>query len=172
MKYAKGRKALAECMRSGKRLPYKDLVRDGHIDGLLVAPEWWEPKHPQEIPVRVDDPIALENPSPEISKPSGEGNPMEGSTCGPSPNLSYLPSTSLAASLAGGEYVVPLEDARTFKFGSCIYIQRNDLSWFMSRIQDESDAPTFTVRLLTAFSGGAAMGNEVYLSSMGDGVPV
>ena len=54
---------------------YRDLVEDGHIPGLLVHPDWWEPKHPQEIPVEVDDPVALYRPSPEISIEPDYGNP-------------------------------------------------------------------------------------------------
>jgi hypothetical protein len=54
---------------------YRDLVEDGHVPGLLVHPDWWEPKHPQEIPVEIDDPIALHRPAPEISIPTGYGDP-------------------------------------------------------------------------------------------------
>ena len=74
-RYAKGRHAVAECQRSGQKMRYRDLVEDGHVPGLLVHPDWWEPKHPQEIPVKVDDPIALRRPAPEISVESGYGNP-------------------------------------------------------------------------------------------------
>lgn len=71
-RYAKGKRAFGECQRSGKRVPYHQLVEDGHIDGLLVAPDWWEPRHPQEIPVRLDDPVGLVRVAPE-SKPPEEG---------------------------------------------------------------------------------------------------
>jgi hypothetical protein len=54
---------------------YRDLVEDGHVPGLLVHPDWWEPKHPQEIPVEIDDPVALYRPAPEISIPAGYGQP-------------------------------------------------------------------------------------------------
>ena len=54
--YARGRRAIAECQRSGQKMRYRDLVEDGHVNGLLVHPTWWEPKHPQEIPVEIDDP--------------------------------------------------------------------------------------------------------------------
>lgn len=72
VRYARGTNALAECQRSGKRVPYRDLVEDGHIPGLLVAPDWWEPRHPQEDPPSVKDPVALFRPSPE-HRPPGEG---------------------------------------------------------------------------------------------------
>lgn len=74
-KYARGRNAVAECQRSGQKMKYRDLVEDGHVPGLLVHPDWWEPKHPQEIPVTVDDPIALHRPAPEISIEPGYGDP-------------------------------------------------------------------------------------------------
>ena len=73
--YAKGTHAIAECQRSGQKMRYRDLVEDGHVSGLLVHPDWWEPKHPQEIPVEVTDPIALFRPAPEISIPAGYGDP-------------------------------------------------------------------------------------------------
>lgn len=73
--YARGSRALAECQRSGKRVPYRDLVEDGHIPGLLVASDWWEPRHPQEDPPDVTDPIALYRPTSEVSLPTDEGDP-------------------------------------------------------------------------------------------------
>lgn len=73
VRYARGNKALGECARSGKVLLRKDMVEDGQYPGLLVAPDWWEPKHPQETPVDVNDPIAIYKPAPEQSKPEGEG---------------------------------------------------------------------------------------------------
>jgi hypothetical protein len=72
--YATGRRALAECQRSGARVRYKDIISDGYIPGLLVSKEWYEAPHPLDEPLRdIDDPVALYQPSPEISKPSGEG---------------------------------------------------------------------------------------------------
>lgn len=66
MSYARGPRAWGICQRSGKRLLRKDMVEDGHIEGLLVAPEWYEPRHPQELPPRdTEDPIAIYKPSPE-----------------------------------------------------------------------------------------------------------
>lgn len=73
-RFAQGRKAWAICQRSGKRLLARDLVVDGQIPGLLVAPDWYEPKHPQEIPPHVDDPIAI-SPSVPDDPPPTEGTP-------------------------------------------------------------------------------------------------
>lgn len=63
-RYASGKFAKGVCMRSGKEVPYRDLVRDGHNRNLWVAPDWYEPEHPLENIVPVDDPIALHHPSP------------------------------------------------------------------------------------------------------------
>lgn len=73
MPYARGDKAWGECGRSGKRVRLNAMVEDGQIEGLLVAPEWYERKHPLETLQDVDDPVALAEPAPEISKPTGEG---------------------------------------------------------------------------------------------------
>jgi len=68
--YAKGRHALAECQRSGQKMRYRDLVEDGHVPGLLVHPDWWEPKHPQLGPFRkVIDAEALRNARPDRVEP-------------------------------------------------------------------------------------------------------
>lgn len=73
VRYARGARAWGECARSGKRLLRRRMVEDGQYPGLLVAPDWREPKHPQETPPDVDDPIALYRPAPEQSVPPGEG---------------------------------------------------------------------------------------------------
>ncbi len=72
--YARGSRALAECMRCGRRLPYLQLVEDGQIEGLNVCRECWDPKHPQETIPDVSDPQALDDPSPELSIPDDEGD--------------------------------------------------------------------------------------------------
>jgi hypothetical protein len=74
-RFATGRKAINECQRSGKRVPYRDRVEDGYVPGLMVAPDWYEPPHPLDEPLLdIDDPVALYKPAPEISKPPGEGD--------------------------------------------------------------------------------------------------
>lgn len=74
MPYARGDKAWGECARSGKRVRLNAMVEDGQLEGMLVAPEWYEPKHPLEIPQDVDDPVALAEPAPEISIPAVVGD--------------------------------------------------------------------------------------------------
>lgn len=64
-RYARGKHAVGECQRSGKKLPYKDMVRDGYYPNLMVAPEWYEAPHPQEHLPAVHDPVALHRPAPE-----------------------------------------------------------------------------------------------------------
>lgn len=64
-KFAKGTHAWGYCGRSGRRLLLRDMVEDGHIPGLMVDPEFYEPVHPREqIPVPGDDPQALRYPAP------------------------------------------------------------------------------------------------------------
>ena len=63
--FAKGKHAVAICQRSGEKIPYKKLVRDGYTPGLLVSPDWRDTAHPQERPVRVAEGIALRSPSPD-----------------------------------------------------------------------------------------------------------
>jgi len=64
-RYAKGSRAWGECRRSGKRLLLNDMVRDGQFPNLIVAPDWYEPRHPQENLPIVGDPVALYRPAPE-----------------------------------------------------------------------------------------------------------
>jgi hypothetical protein len=175
--YATGNSALAECQRCGLRLPYRDLVEDGHIPGLLVHPECYEPQHPQEIPVRATDPIALYRPAPEISIPTNEGSPTAGMTIPATPTLKdpptdtfYLPNTTLAVAASG--YLLVLNVAQTFTFGEPIYIRRDDLTWFVSPTASEARTPTFTIHLLEQYSGTAASaGAEVFIGVDGNGTP-
>lgn len=73
VRYARGSRAWGECQRSGRKMLLRDMVEDGQVQGLLVDPEYYEPKHPQEAVPLVDDPIALYKPAPELSEPPGEG---------------------------------------------------------------------------------------------------
>lgn len=63
-RYARGKRAWGHCERSGKKLLLRDMVTDGHVRGLLVAPEWREPMHPQEYMPAVDEAITLYDPAP------------------------------------------------------------------------------------------------------------
>lgn len=74
MSYAYGSRALAECMRCGRRVRYLDLRQDGQVKGLNVCGECWDPEHPQEHLPEVSDRQALFDPSPEVSIPDDEGD--------------------------------------------------------------------------------------------------
>lgn len=63
-RYARGPRAWGHCERSGKKLLLRDMVEDGHQKGLQVAPDWYEPRHPQEYIPRVEEAVALRFPSP------------------------------------------------------------------------------------------------------------
>jgi hypothetical protein len=116
---------------------YRDLVEDGHVPGLLVHPDWWEPKHPQEIPVEIDDPIALVEiddpialyrPAPEISVEQGYGNP----NTPPNPERTVpLAETmkqpflgTLAQPLSPGDTQIVCDQAVRFYFGDTLFVAR------------------------------------------------
>lgn len=65
--YARGTKAWGHDARTGERTLLRNLVRDGQT-GLPVLPKNWEPRHPQEIPVYVEDPEALRAPAPNLDQ--------------------------------------------------------------------------------------------------------
>ena len=161
-KYAKGRHALAECQRSGQKMRYRDLVEDGHVPGLLVHPDWYEPQHPQEIPVTVDDPVALYRPAPEISIEAGYGDPEQPTPAPVSPSGSPVGTT--AQGLSGGETHVVTTDALTYTIGDWLFIELDGGgAWHISRIGMTSDSPTFRIPFTTAFSGTATAGNNFYI---------
>ena len=68
-KYARGTSAWGECARSGRKMLLKDMVFDGYFPNLRVDPDWFEDRHPQERLVKVDDPVALFRPAPELLDP-------------------------------------------------------------------------------------------------------
>jgi hypothetical protein len=65
-KFAEGRRAWGICARSGAKALLSQLIPDGRFPNLRVLPEWWEPRHPLEFLPKVEDPIALRLPSPEV----------------------------------------------------------------------------------------------------------
>ena len=77
MRYAKGRRAWGECQRSGRRMLRKDMVKDEYVKGLLVDPAWKELEHPQDKPLRIEDPIALRRPATRRDKASDVYGPDE-----------------------------------------------------------------------------------------------
>jgi hypothetical protein len=59
MSYARGKHALAICERCSAKRLRRELVYDGQYADLLVCPECWDPKHPQEYLSRVKDPVTI-----------------------------------------------------------------------------------------------------------------
>ena len=70
--FAKGKNAVARCQRSGDKIPYKDLVEDGYVAGLMVSKEWRDTAHPAERPVRTKEGIALRKPSVDVDAEEGD----------------------------------------------------------------------------------------------------
>lgn len=135
---------------------YRDLVEDGHISGLLVHPDWWEPKHPQEIPVRVDDPVALWRPAPELSKPPGEGDDPRTGCCNLDP--AFTANTTTSGAVVQGQTMVGINDALRFDDAQgtvgFVYIQMDNLDWWCSPIAVPIQCtPTYTIPLAYPFDG-------------------
>jgi hypothetical protein len=72
---AVGAKAWGECQRCAFRYLLRELRNDGYIPGLIVCKYCWDGAQEQEKPVSTAEIIGLRRPSPEISKPAGEGTP-------------------------------------------------------------------------------------------------
>jgi len=68
-RYAKGRKAKAQCPICGDVVAYLALVRDWR--GVMVCSDCKDPRHPQENIIIHTDPEALEHPSPLLDTASG-----------------------------------------------------------------------------------------------------
>lgn len=174
--YALGRHAIAECQRSGQKMRYRDLVEDGHIAGLLVHPDWWEPKHPQEIPIEVTDPIALYRPAPEISIEEGYGDPenLDGNT---TPTTTFNPvAGTINRTLSGGETTIAFTDAVPLEaWNEWLFIELDGGGFHVSRIVEGyasryGATPVFFLPFTTAFPSGstATLGNDFHL---GEGSP-
>ena len=84
--YARGNKAVGECQRSGIKAPLNSLVRDGYYPDMMVVPEWYEGRHPQEELKPVDDPVNLHRPAPDIDSVNAGSASLQ---------LRYIPLTDL-----------------------------------------------------------------------------
>lgn len=145
---------------------YRDLVEDGHVPGLLVHPDWWEPRHPQETPVDVTDAVALHRPAPEISIPDGYGDPenLDGGTTPTMPNGGATVTGTLSQALSGGETQIVVNTALTYPIGEWLLIELDGGgTYFVSRITTEARFPAFTIPFTTPFVGAAAIGNNFYV---------
>ncbi len=179
-RYAVGRHAIAECMRSGQKMRYRDLVEDGQIPGLLVAPDWYEPRHPQELPVDTSDSITLWRPFPEISVNEGEFDVLSRwqtfivEDCPPTPDLLvFSQSTTLSGDASEGDLVFGLEDAVTYEAELCLYVELDGGGWFISIVPVASpNCPAFRVGSVLPFEGVASAGNEVWIGVAGNMIPL
>lgn len=70
MSFARGKRAYARCMRSGKRVPYTQIVEDGDKPGLMVAKDEADVYHPARRPPRVMEGVALRDASPDTDDDS------------------------------------------------------------------------------------------------------
>ena len=71
MAYARGKYAYGICDISGFRYKLKDMKKTWN--GLLVGPDMYEPKHPQnDAPLTTVDAEALFQPRPEVSLPQAQ----------------------------------------------------------------------------------------------------
>jgi hypothetical protein len=149
---------------------YRDLVEDGHIAGLLVHPDWWEPKHPQEIPVEVTDPIALYRPAPEISiEGTGYGDP-ENLDDGTTPTTTTAPVAGVInTTLVGGETSIAFDIAVPLEpWNQWLFIELDGGGYYVSRIVEgyastHGATPVYYLPFTTAFVGTATAGNNFHL---------
>ena len=116
------------------------------------------------------DVVALYRPAPEISIEEGYGLPDGAglASCPPEPNTLHPATGTIAVALVGGETHIVVDSAVAFIFGECVYIQRDDLSWFVSMTRTEASSPSFTVPFNVAFDSVAAIGNEYYIGYVYD----
>lgn len=143
---------------------YRDLVEDGHVPGLLVHPDWWEPKHPQETPPDMHDPVALYRPAPEISVETGYGNP-EAPLPAPTTPSTAARGTLASAAMIGVRFIT-IAEATTYDIGQWLFIELNGGgTYFVSRIATSTDSPTFVIPFATEFAGAADGGNNFFIEA-------
>lgn len=158
------------------KMRYQDLVEDGHIPGLLVHPDWYEPRHPQELPVDASDAVSLWRPAPELSVNTGEFETLAEwqawvvSDCPPAPDtLRFDPVTTLAEDAVAGSIDFTLEDFVLWESEWCVHIELDGGGWFVSKTAYNTylHTPCPQLRTLTPFTGVASAGNDVYLNAEG-----
>lgn len=67
-RFASREDVYGECPRSGKRVLLHEMVPDGYVKGLMVHRDWYDPPHPQESLGPIQDPISVQNPSPDLTR--------------------------------------------------------------------------------------------------------
>lgn len=167
-KYARGRRAWGICQRSGKRVLLNELVRDGHSPELLVAPEWWEPRHPQEFPPPMDEAIALYRPSPEesLSVPDDfVADPLE-----PLADR-FQCSSELYIEVSEGETRFVLTDPLNWVAGDTIYVYLPGGEWWAGQAATSGEN-SLVLTTLQAISEEAVQGACLFVTEFGSGVPI
>lgn len=178
-RFAQGKNAIAECQRSGQKMRYQDLVEDGHIPRLLVHPDWYEPRHPQELPVDTSDAVALWWPAPELSVNEGEFDTLPAwiawvpSDCPPTPeDQRFFENTTLATAANLGNPSITVDDAVIYEGEICLYVELDAGGWSVLKTAIRTESPTFTVPLLAPFYPSlASPGNDVFISPLGSRDP-
>lgn len=156
-------------------MPYSDLVEDGHIPGLLVHPDWYEPRHPQELPVDTSDAVALWKPSPELSANEGEFDVLATwqawviSDCPAAPDITrYFPVTTLAEDAVIGALDFALEDFVNWDNEICVHIELDGGGWFVTKsAYGTRGVPCPQLRTLTPILAAASAGNDVFFNAEG-----
>ncbi len=163
---------------------YRDLVEDGHVPGLLVHPDWYEERHPQELPIDASDAVAIYRPAPELSVNEGEFDVRSQwddwieTNCPSSPlNLRFFESTFVAnKTIVAGDRLIPVEDAVNYSIGECYYVELDGGGWFIGIVDTETrihDTRCFLVYSLNDFRGGVASpGNQVFIGIKGSKAPL
>ncbi len=151
-------------------MPYRDLVEDGQIPGLLVHPDWYEPRHPQELPPDTSDAVALWRPSPELSVNEGEFDELATwqdwviSDCPATPAGSV--TTTLAEDAVVDSLNFTLEDFTSWEAEVCVHIELDGGGWFISKTSTGTlNELALILPVLTPFKGVASAGNEIYIGS-------
>jgi hypothetical protein len=67
-RYARGHNAVAICDRCSAKRLRRELVYDGQYPDLLVCPDCWDPKHPQEYLPPTHDPVTIYDPTGDPDK--------------------------------------------------------------------------------------------------------
>jgi len=67
-RYARGDNAIAICERCSEKRLRRHLIYDGQYPDLLVCPECWDPKHPQEYLPPTFDPVTIYDPTGDPDK--------------------------------------------------------------------------------------------------------
>lgn len=130
--YAVGKYALAECQKCGLRLPYSQLVSDGHWRDLRVCPGCYDPRHPQERLKRVSDPIALWRPAPESRWPP-TAPVLSGEFDGTNNSLTWTAASSPDSAVAGYRLYRMAPGETQYTLLADLEIERS----FIGEIEDE-----------------------------------